>query len=56
MICTNSRFVYKINSLADVDLHLQSETCRLQDIDPMTECPSWVREGVQGVEVDISQL
>lgn len=56
VISTNARFLFKMNTLVDVDVHLQSETCRLQDIDPMIEGLRRVRKDVQGAEIDISQL
>lgn len=56
VISTNARFLYKMNTLADFDVHLQSEACKLQDVDPMIKGLSWVREDGQGVEIDISQL
>ena len=55
VIMMNPRFKYKMEQEVDVDTYLQSETCIPVD-DNANEALTWVREGVNGIEVDISQL
>lgn len=52
---TNDKYTYKIQAADDVEVYLQIETSNLPDYDNNSE-HIWVRDNVNGVEVDASNI